>query len=222
MSIRALNWAWGQEIRPTEKLLLLALSDHSNDEDFTCWPSLTHLAKKTGMDRATVWKSIERLIGMGLIERIGQSKHGTTLYRILTGSCPRQLVAGDNQLPKATSCAGRTGVVAHGNKVVAHGNPNHKEPSVEPAAPAGAPNIWDLGVSLLTSTGTEQQQARSFIGKLIKQHGEPATLSAVADAVNRRPADPRGWITKALQAAAKKQASSDIYTPARKAAGGNA
>jgi hypothetical protein len=95
------------------------------------------------------------------------------------------------------------------------------EGSVEPAAPVGAPNVWDLGVSLLTSTGTGEAQARSFIGKLIKQHGEPATLSAVADAVNKRPAEPRGWITKALQTAAKKQASSDIYTPARKAAGGS-
>ena len=86
-------------------------------------------------------------------------------------------------------------------------------------APAGAPNVWDLGVSLLTSTGTGEKEARNFIGKLIKMYGEPTTLSVVAGAVNKRPAEPKSWITRILQEAAKKQASSDIYTPAKKAVG---
>lgn len=132
MSIAVLTWAWKQPLPPTDKYLLLAFADHANDEDFTCYPSLTHLSKKTGFDRSTVWKISERLIAIGAITRVGFHRSGTTMYRVNSGSCLTPLVARGNQLPSAT------GVVAHGNQascpgqtgVVAVGNP---ESSVEPS-----------------------------------------------------------------------------------------
>src|SRR5882672_2101503 len=109
MSIAVLTWAWKQALPPTDKYLLLAFADHANDEDFTCYPSLTHLSKKTGFDRSAVWKISERLIAVGAISRVGIHRSGTTLYRVHSGSCLKPLVAEDNQLPAATP------IVAHGN-----------------------------------------------------------------------------------------------------------
>ena len=86
-------------------------------------------------------------------------------------------------------------------------------------APAGAPTIWDLAVPLLTSTGTTEANARSYLGSLIKRYGELATLAVIADAVNKRPADARAWISKKLLISATRQVASDIYTPAKNADG---
>src|SRR5688572_12271685 len=122
MSIAVLTWAWKQDLPPTDKYLLLAFADHANDEDSTCYPSLTHLSRKTGFDRSTVWKISERLIAVGAISRVGVHRSGTTLYRVNSGSCLKPIVVGDNQLH------GSDMAVAHGNQllsadgVVAHGN----------------------------------------------------------------------------------------------------
>ncbi len=68
----ALAHAWSISLCPRDKLVLLALADHANDEDFTCFPSVRHLSLKTNMARATVFRSLESLEGMGLIKRINR------------------------------------------------------------------------------------------------------------------------------------------------------
>jgi hypothetical protein len=87
MSVSAIAWAWNTELKPTEKIVLLALCDHVNDENGKCWPSITHLQKKTGLSRPSVWKSINRLIEKGLVERCGIGSSGsTTTYRVNVGN----------------------------------------------------------------------------------------------------------------------------------------
>ncbi len=78
------------------------------------------------------------------------------------------------------------------------------------ASKTDAPTVWDIGISLLARAGLEEKSARSFIGRLIKTHGEPSVSTVLAQCSIKRPADPRGWITKALQASAK----NDIYRKA--------
>ena len=82
MSVKVSTWAWKQKIKPTQKLVLLALSDHSNDEDYTCWPSLTHLAEKTCFSRRTVISVINQLVESRHVTRVGKCKYGTTKYRV--------------------------------------------------------------------------------------------------------------------------------------------
>lgn len=133
MSIKAMSWAWDQPIDPTAKFILIALSDHANDVDFTCWPSLTHLMAKTGFTRPTIWKTIDRLTETGLIVRTGVHASGATLYRVSVG---KQVTLGSNitqvsTLPCLGNVVNRVGNV--GNKLGNDVTPNHKnhhEPSI--------------------------------------------------------------------------------------------
>ena len=66
MSIRAMVWAWDQECTATEKLVLLALADHSDDNG-VCWPGMEGVAQKTGLTRRTVVTTIRSMEGKGLL-----------------------------------------------------------------------------------------------------------------------------------------------------------
>lgn len=63
---------------------------------------------------------------------------------------------------------------------------------------AGA-SPWSCGVALLTSKGTGEAQARSYIGKLIGQYGEPAVSFVVGEARGQDLADPKAWLAGALK-----------------------
>lgn len=52
--------AWSVPIPHASKIVLLALADNANDEG-DCWPSITTLSRKCGMDRRTVMRVIEVL-----------------------------------------------------------------------------------------------------------------------------------------------------------------
>lgn len=127
LSIAAIAWSWKQDLRPTEKFILVAISDHANDEDFTCWPSLTHLETKTGYNRTTIWRAIDRLVNSGLLSRVGEHKSGSTLYKVMIGALC-------TYVKPATQVGAQNNTLgAHSNKVGAQDTPNHKnhnEPSL--------------------------------------------------------------------------------------------
>ncbi|MBA1146393.1 conserved phage C-terminal domain-containing protein [Ectothiorhodospiraceae bacterium WFHF3C12] len=81
MSVRAMAAAWAIQVAPTEKLVLLALADHANDETCECWPSLTHLCRKTGLARSTVAKALKALEARSVITRKPRGTT-TTVYRL--------------------------------------------------------------------------------------------------------------------------------------------
>lgn len=134
MSVKAITWAWSVEAKPTEKLMLLALADHANDEDFTCWPSLTHLEKKTGLNRTTVWRSIDRLVELGAVTRHGTHASGATIYRVALGA---QITY--QQVHKSPRCTNHLGAESNqGRCAVQHdlgaeSTPNHKSNHQEPS-----------------------------------------------------------------------------------------
>lgn len=133
MSVIAIAWAWKQQIDPTDKFILIALSDHANDEDYTCWPSLSHLQKKTGYSRPTIWKSIDRLINIGAVSRVaGGSKSGSTLYKIHIGND----VTLGNELTQVTK------LTRVGNQINMLGNDVTPKPSLTITEPSdsGEPN----------------------------------------------------------------------------------
>ena len=86
MSVTAMSWAWKQPLDPTTKFILLALADHANDVDFTCWPSLNSLQKKTGFSRPTIWKAIDRLVELNVMKRVGLHANGSMLYEVQVGN----------------------------------------------------------------------------------------------------------------------------------------
>lgn len=68
MSVRAMAWAWEQELPEGEKLLLMAVADHADDSGI-CWPGQENLGKKIGRSERTVRRRLTKLEMLGLIAR---------------------------------------------------------------------------------------------------------------------------------------------------------
>ena len=68
MSVTAMAWAWKQDVGGSDKLVLLALADHADDEG-VCWPGKRGVAEKCGLARSTVIAVIKRLEQAGLLTR---------------------------------------------------------------------------------------------------------------------------------------------------------
>jgi len=50
-----------------EKLILILLADHADDETGRCWPSQPYIARRSGLTRETINRTTKRLEGKGLI-----------------------------------------------------------------------------------------------------------------------------------------------------------
>ncbi|HHJ4378098.1 TPA: helix-turn-helix domain-containing protein [Citrobacter freundii] len=82
MSRAATDWAWGLELKASQKLLMLSLADRA-DESHCCYPSIQRLVKDTGMDRKTIGKWVSQMIDDGLITDTGDRKGKTKQVRVL-------------------------------------------------------------------------------------------------------------------------------------------
>lgn len=83
-------------------------------------------------------------------------------------------------------------------------NPNIPLPSgngagdaVPPTYASAKDEIWAAGKSLLAEAGLKREQCGSFIGGLVKQHGEQVVLEVVRAGIIERPADPVAWLKAA-------------------------
>lgn len=84
MSIKIMSLVWEEgPTDPTEKLILLALADYSNDEG-RCYPSMIGLAAKASLSERGARKIVRRLEANGWLEiETGGGRGGKNLYRIL-------------------------------------------------------------------------------------------------------------------------------------------
>ena len=64
MSVRAMAWAWRQQLSGPEKLVLMAVADHA-DDDGICWPGNAHIARKCNLSQRSVQRHIKNLIDNG-------------------------------------------------------------------------------------------------------------------------------------------------------------
>jgi len=55
------------DLPANEKLLLILLADHADDETGKCWPSQNYIASRSGLARSTINRTIKRLEGKSLI-----------------------------------------------------------------------------------------------------------------------------------------------------------
>lgn len=66
MGCQVRDWAWGQGISPMQKLVLLALVEHANEEgDY--WSSEEGLRNMTGLSPHELHTTVQELETMGLI-----------------------------------------------------------------------------------------------------------------------------------------------------------
>lgn len=86
MSIRLMTRAWDLDLPASEKLALLCLCDHAND-DGQCWPSIERMTQRCGVHRATVFRILRRLESAGLIRRENR-QNTTSVFRITLESKP--------------------------------------------------------------------------------------------------------------------------------------
>ena len=86
LSIKILTAAWDLPIASTDKLVLLSLADHANDEG-RCWPNIQTLATKTGLSDRSVRKAISRLKAAGHVEVIHRHRHSNIFTLNLDPSC---------------------------------------------------------------------------------------------------------------------------------------
>ena len=83
MSLDCIGWAFDQQDVPrTHRYVLVRLAWHADRNTLTCYPSLTHLAIKTGFNRSTVARSIKWLVENDYVERIGLHQGRSMTYRL--------------------------------------------------------------------------------------------------------------------------------------------
>lgn len=64
--------------------------------------------------------------------------------------------------------------------------------------------IFGAGLQLLRSQGVSENQARSFLGKLIQRSSTKIVADCVRAAADELPIDARGWLTKAVAQRARR------------------
>jgi hypothetical protein len=86
MSFDAQRRAWDLirskrfDLRPSDRLVLLALADRMNDSG-ECWPSIESISDDTGLDKSTIITAKNRLIEAGIVDQ--KKRFGTSpIYRI--------------------------------------------------------------------------------------------------------------------------------------------
>ena len=92
MSIRIMSDVFESEsLGPTERLIMLALADHADDEG-KCYPSIARLCRRTGLKERAVQNNIRSLAAQGYLTIIlGGGRNNSNLY-IVSGKprikCP--------------------------------------------------------------------------------------------------------------------------------------
>lgn len=124
MSIHALSWVLKHsEAQRGSRLVLLVLASYAGEDGFYAWPSVATLAHETQMTRRSVQAGLRSLEQMGFIERQGESKSGTTIWRIVM-ELPRGVV---------TSSGGVVSDSQGAKFATSNGAETTPEPSIEPS-----------------------------------------------------------------------------------------
>ena len=83
MSVRVMSLVWDRkDLDSTERLVLLSLADHSDDEG-TCYPSMRRLCERTSMGERAIQGAIKRLVERGFLAvSYNAGKAGTNVFAI--------------------------------------------------------------------------------------------------------------------------------------------
>lgn len=133
MSVKAMTWAWEQDLKTGTKLVLVALADHS-DGSGICWPGHDLIAEKCGLSRQTVVEHIATLEAAGLVRaertRAG-GRAGKTRYFLNLDSVPSK------RPESATSNVGKADIESSENEQPMSGFPTLANVGVSPVPMSG-------------------------------------------------------------------------------------
>lgn len=90
MSVKLMNEVFEiTGLGPTERLVLLALADHHNDKDGSCYPSIDRLCARTGLSKRAVQTNIQKLTSGGyLLVKVSTGRGNSNAYIINTKGAP--------------------------------------------------------------------------------------------------------------------------------------
>lgn len=135
MSIRLMSDVWRTNLPTTEKMVLLVIADHANDEGTQSYPSQATIAEKASISIRTVQRAVNTLVDEGYIRMFKHSGGSADcrddrrphLYQINIAK-----LRGDNVTGRQSVADGATLTTSTGR----HSRPkNHPlEPSKEPSA----------------------------------------------------------------------------------------
>jgi len=110
MSIRLMSEVWRTQLPTVEKMVLLVIADHANDEGTEAWPSQATIAAKASVSVRTVQRAVNSLVSAGFLRlekhaggsancREDRRPHRyTILLNSLRGdSAPTRKVRGDSE-----------------------------------------------------------------------------------------------------------------------------
>ena len=132
--------AWRCEVNATDKIVLLALADHANDDGY-CWPGNTSLQQKCGLSERAVRTAMQSLETAGHMTRHYNTGKSTT-YHIHPGTkCPRQYMP---PAPRAATPAPRA-PKSSGTIIAKKATPSQqRDAKPKPILPDGvSPELWD-------------------------------------------------------------------------------
>ena len=85
MSVKQMGLVWELNLPPNQKIVLLALADHADDDGGNVYPSIKRTAWKTGYNERQVQRILSELRESGLIEQVANAEGGrgkTTRYQL--------------------------------------------------------------------------------------------------------------------------------------------
>ena len=74
MSIKVMSWVWEQDLPPLDKIVLMAIADHADDDGYA-WPSMKRIAEKCSMEKRTVQRHVEKLQEQQLLKVESRQRH---------------------------------------------------------------------------------------------------------------------------------------------------
>jgi hypothetical protein len=207
VSFDALAWAAKQSPGSSgAKLVLLGLAECASRGHGLAFPSIAELVEFSCLDRKSVIANLDKLETQGLITDTGKRVGRTgqiKVYQVNLGTVP-------NTEPSQI----RNSSVISANSPK-NGTRNKSEPvSEDKSSGASADPVKDLidmGVGLLTSTGTPERQARSLIGKWRKGRDISEIALAFADCRTKAIANPVEWLERRFKGAQFVSASGYEY-----------
>lgn len=80
MSIRLMSEVWRTDLPTVEKMVLLVIADHANDDGMEAWPSQATIAKKASVSIRTVQRAVNNLVKEGYV-RMEKHRGGSATCR---------------------------------------------------------------------------------------------------------------------------------------------
>lgn len=182
MSVRVMSLVFeNEDLSSTEKLIMLALADHANDEGKSIYPSQNRVSRKTGLVRQTVNLHIRGLINKGYLNMVGYKIDRSNVLELEINvkmlSTGGGVVENDT-LPKGVVKENDMGVSRKVTRDVVVEDTNHHintidESSLNTTAADNCFKVYEQEIGMLTS----------FISERLKADIDDYTEGWVVDAI---------------------------------------